>query len=186
MKRFDLQETAIEGLWILQRKKLGDSRGFLERMFCIEELEVLLGSRQIKQINRTFTQKKGTVRGLHFQRKPYEEMKFVSCLRGEVLDVAVDVRKDSATYLHWHGEVLSAENQKTFVISEGFAHGFQTLTDDCEMLYFHTEMYYAEFESGLYALDPVLKIEWVLPVDGLSQRDAFFERLTNNLRKSSD
>ncbi len=94
-----------------------------------------------------------------------------TCLRGEVFDVAVDLRDNSPTFLRWHAEVLSAENHKTLVIPEGFAHGFQTLADDCEMLYFHTAAYHASAEDGLNALDPGLAIKWPLDVDVLSDRD---------------
>ena len=95
------------------------------------------------------TASRGTVRGMHFQHPPHAETKFVSCLRGEVFDVAVDLRNGSPTFLHWHAEILSADNHRTLVIPEGFAHGFQTLSDDCEMLYFHTAAYNPEAEGGL-------------------------------------
>jgi len=170
--RFDLLPTAIAGLLILQRKPLGDSRGYLERLFCLDELADILAGRHIAQINHTLTASRGTLRGMHFQRPPHAETKFVSCLRGEVFDVAVDLRRDSPTFLRWHGEILSAENRRTLVIPEGFAHGFQTLADDCEMLYFHTAAYHAAAEGGLIATDPRLGIVWPLPVTGLSSRDA--------------
>ena len=170
--RFDLLDTPLSGLRILQRKPIGDSRGYLERLFCAEELQALVPGKHIAQINHTLTANRGTVRGLHFQRPPHAETKFVSCLRGEVFDVAVDLRHNSPTFLRWHAEVLSADNHKTLVIPEGFAHGFQTLTDDCEMLYFHTAAYQPGDESGLNALDSRLAIEWAMPVSGLSQRDA--------------
>lgn len=140
-------------------------------MFCSLELAELLGGRSIAQINRTVTTKRGTVRGMHFQNPPHAEMKFVSCLRGEVFDVAVDVRPDSPTRWHWHAELLSPENHKTLVIPEGFAHGFQTLTEDCEMLYLHTAVYHPPAEGGLNAADPALAIEWPLVVSEMSPRD---------------
>lgn len=170
--RFDILATPIAGLHVLQRKPIGDSRGYLERLFCAEELQTLIPGRRIEQINHTLTAGRGMVRGLHFQHPPHAEMKFVHCLRGEVFDVAVDLRRGSPTFLHWHAEVLSADNHRTFVIPEGFAHGFQALADDCEMLYFHTTAYNREAEGGLNALDPRLAIRWPLPAVGLSQRDA--------------
>jgi dTDP-4-dehydrorhamnose 3,5-epimerase len=169
--RFDLLPTPLAGLHLLQRKPLGDSRGYLERLFCLEELADVLAGRHIVQINHTLTASRGTVRGLHFQRPPHAETKFVSCLRGEVFDVAVDLRRNSPTFLRWHGEILGAENHRTLIIPEGFAHGFQTLCDDCEMLYFHTTAYHAEAEGGVHALDPALAIQWPLPVTGMSPRD---------------
>lgn len=170
--RFDIATTALPGLNVLARKHIGDSRGWLERMFCIDELQEVLGKRSVVQINRTLTQQKGSVRGMHFQHAPSAEMKFVSCLRGEVFDVAVDLRQGSATFLQWHAELLSADNRKTLAIPEGFAHGFQTLTDDCEMIYLHTAAYNSVAEGGLNPHDPELAIVWPLPLTNLSARDA--------------
>lgn len=170
--RFDILATPIADLHILQRKPVGDSRGYLERLFCMDELQALVPGRRIEQVNHTLTSGCGTVRGLHFQYPPHAEVKFVQCLRGEVFDVAVDLRRDSPTFLHWHAEVLNAENHRTLVIPEGFAHGFQTLADDCEMLYFHTAAWRQEAEGGLNAQDSRLAIRWPLPVAGLSPRDA--------------
>jgi len=170
--RFEILDTAIDGLQVLQRRPIGDGRGYLERMYCVEELQAVAAGRPVAQINHTYTEKRGTVRGMHFQRPPYAEVKFVSCLRGEVFDVAVDLRRDSPTFLHWHAERLSAENHRTLVIPEGFAHGFQTLTGDCEMLYFHSAIYQPAAEGGLHAQDPRLAVDWPLEVTDLSHRDA--------------
>jgi dTDP-4-dehydrorhamnose 3,5-epimerase len=171
MSRFLLNQTPIAGLQVIQRQPLGDERGYLERMFCSEELQPIIGARQIIQINHTKTAKTGTVRGMHFQHPPYAEMKLVSCLRGEVFDVAVDLREGSPTFLQWHAEVLSEDNHKIFVIPEGFAHGFQTLSDGCELIYFHTAAYQPEAEAGLNALDDRLLIKWPLPIAERSMRD---------------
>jgi dTDP-4-dehydrorhamnose 3,5-epimerase len=170
--RFDIVETPIADLRVVQRRPIGDSRGYLERLFCAEELHTLAAGKPIMQINHTLTANRGTVRGLHFQRPPSAEIKFVSCLRGEVFDVAVDLRDNSPTFLHWHAEVLSAENHRTLVLPEGFAHGFQALSSDCELLYFHTAAYAPDAEAGLHPKDPRLAIKWPLPVTGLSPRDA--------------
>ncbi|HKR78261.1 MAG TPA: dTDP-4-dehydrorhamnose 3,5-epimerase family protein [Nitrospira sp.] len=172
MKRFDIAPTPIEGLLLLTRKPIGDSRGYLERLFCQEELTEIMARNTVVQINHTFTKVRGTVRGMHFQRPPHAEMKLVSCLRGAIFDVAIDLRRNSSTFLRWHAETLTEDNYKTFIIPEGFAHGFQTLSDDCEMLYFHTAAFRAEAEGGLHPQDPRLGIEWPLPVGGLSARDA--------------
>lgn len=178
--RFDLFATSIAGLQVLQRKPIGDTRGYLERLFCAEELQALIPGKHIAQINHTLTLACGTVRGMHFQHPPHAETKFVSCVRGEVFDVAVDLRHNSPTFLRWHAERLSAENHKTLVIPEGFAHGFQTLTGDCEMLYVHTAAYQASAEGGLNVQDPRLAIQWPLPVAGLSPRDAAHPFLDND------
>lgn len=170
--RFDIQSTGLLGLNMLVRKPIGDSRGYLERMFCVDELEDVFGARRVVQINHTLTKAKGTVRGMHFQYAPHAEMKHVSCLRGAVFDVAVDLRKESPTFLSWHAEILSADNHKTLAIPEGFAHGFQTLTDNCEMLYLHTTTYAPGAEAGLNPLDAKLAIAWPLPIVEISPRDA--------------
>ncbi len=180
--RFDVHSTPLAGLKLVGRKRLGDDRGYLERMFCVEELAELLPSGVVAQINHTYTRLRGTVRGMHFQHPPHAEIKFVSCLRGEVFDVAVDLRRDSPTFLHWHAEILSAENLRMFVIPEGFAHGFQSMTDNCELLYFHSKCYRAEFEDGLSPKDPRLKIDWPLPITEISQRDANHQYLNQNFK----
>lgn len=171
MSRFNIHPTPIAGLSVIQRHPIGDERGYLERLFCTEDLRTILGNRQILQINHTLTAKSGTVRGLHFQRPPHAEMKLITCLRGEVFDVAVDLRQDSPSFGRYHAEILGADNHKTFAIPEGFAHGFQTLTEDCELLYLHTAVYAPSTEGGLDALDPALKIRWPLPISERSTRD---------------
>ena len=170
--RFQILDTPLAGLRVLQRNPIGDNRGFLERLFCSDELQMLAPHKHIAQINHTLTGLVGTVRGMHFQHPPHAEIKFVSCLRGEVFDVAIDLRHNSPTFLHWHAELLSASNHKTLVIPEGFAHGFQTLTENCEMLYFHTHPYHPEAEGGLNLQDPRLNIQWPLAIAAVSDRDA--------------
>jgi dTDP-4-dehydrorhamnose 3,5-epimerase len=169
--RFDILDMPIQGLRLLQRKPIGDDRGYLERMFCSGELKSFIPEKNIVQINHTLTAKRGTVRGMHFQYPPHAETKFVCCLRGEVFDVAVDLRRNSPTFLHWHAEILSADNHKTLVIPEGFAHGFQTLAKDCEMLYLHTAAFRSEAEGGLNATDSRLAIQWPLSIAEQSARD---------------
>jgi dTDP-4-dehydrorhamnose 3,5-epimerase len=172
MSRFDIIATPLQGLQLLHRRALRDARGYLERMFCVTDLGELLGSRRIEQINRTLTKDRGVVRGLHFQMPPHAEMKFVSCLRGEVFDVAVDLRHGSPTFLQWYGEKLTGENGHTLCIPEGFAHGFQTLTEDCEMLYLHTKQYAAAAEGGLSPLEQRVAVRWPQPISSLSERDS--------------
>jgi len=171
MSRFVIEMTPIAGLHVIQRQPIGDERGSLERMFCGDELKSIIGQRSIAQINHTLTAKAGTVRGMHFQHPPHAEMKLVSCLRGEVFDVVVDLRKDSPNFLQWHAELLSDNNHRTFAIPEGFAHGFQTLTDDCELLYLHTAAYAPNAEAGLNALDPRIAIAWPVEIVDRSLRD---------------
>jgi|TARA_B110000444_G_C18851092_1_gene605667 dTDP-4-dehydrorhamnose 3,5-epimerase len=171
VNRFTVSALPLSGLNKITRQALGDRRGYLSRLFCKDELRHAGWTKPIAQINHTYTQKKGVVRGMHFQYPPHEEMKLISCIRGEVWDVAVDLRKHSPTFLHWHAERLSADNLCAVVIPEGFAHGFQTLSEDCELLYSHSAPYSAESESGLNILDPLLKIEWPLSISDASERD---------------
>ncbi|MGB8517950.1 MAG: dTDP-4-dehydrorhamnose 3,5-epimerase [Gallionella sp.] len=171
MARFDFLPTPISGLTLVQRKAIEDHRGFLSRFYCSDEFRDAGIAKPIAQINHTLTCKKGVVRGLHFQYPPHAETKLVSCLHGEIWDVAVDLRHESPTFLQWHGEVLSASNRKSLLIPEGFAHGFQTLTEDCELIYLHSETYHPESEGALNVSDPKLNITWPLTMCDLSDRD---------------
>jgi len=180
MSRFEIKSTPITGLQVIQRRLIGDQRGSLSRLFCREELHPLIGERQITQINHMLTAEKAAVRGMHFQYPPYAEMKLVTCLRGEVFDVVVDLRHDSATFLGWHAEILSCNNYKTFAIPEGFAHGFQTLSDDCELIYLHTAAYQPSAEGGLDALDPAIGIDWPLTITKRSSRDQAYPNVGPN------
>lgn len=181
-ERLRLAKTPIDGLLVMQRIPAGDARGELERLYCLHELAPALKGARVEQVNRTLTRGRGTVRGLHFQRPPHAEDKVVACLRGEVFDVAVDVRAGSPTYLRWHAEVLSPSNRRSMVIPKGFAHGFQALTDDCEMLYLHTAAYEPAAESGIDATDPDLGIAWPLPVADRSDRDRGLPRVASGFR----
>lgn len=180
--RFTFIATPLAGLVVIQRQPMGDARGYLERMYCASELNALAAGKPIAQINHTLTAKPGVVRGMHFQRPPHAESKVVSCLRGEVFDVAVDLRENSPTFLQWHAEILSADNHRSLAIPEGFAHGFQALTDNCEMLYFHTSVYHPAAEDALNACDPRLDIRWPLSISELSPRDAAHPLLDGNFK----
>lgn len=171
MKRFTITELPISGLKLVERHSLRDSRGFLVRMFCADELQQAGWRGEIAQINHTRTVRKGAVRGLHFQHPPHAEIKLVNCIRGAVWDVAVDLRLGSPTYMKWHAEVLSEENHRALLIPEGFAHGFQALTDNVELVYFHSAPYVPEAEAGLNVIDPQLNITWPLEMSELSERD---------------
>lgn len=163
--------TPLDGLNIVETKKFMDDRGAFYRAFCQRELESIVGERQIRQINHSRTARVGAVRGMHFQNPPHAEMKMVRCLRGKVWDVAVDLREGSPTFRQWHATELSPENGLLFVIPEGFAHGFQVLEPDSELLYLHTEFYTPAVEGGVMYNDPLLKIDWPLSVVDLSPRD---------------
>ena len=170
-QRFTFTKLPLSGLILIQRKRIADGRGYLERLFCAQELLEMGWTDPIKQINRTYTVRKGIVRGMHFQYDPHAEKKLVMCLKGRVFDVAIDIRKNSPTFLKWHGEILSAEAANALLIPEGFAHGFQSLTTDIEMLYCHSAFYTPECESGLFPNDPAINITWPLEIVDMSDRD---------------
>ena len=171
MSRFDFHDTPLPGLKLVQRKPIEDARGFFARFYCADEFRAAGLDKPIAQINHTLTRSKGAVRGLHFQHPPHAETKLVNCLFGAVYDVAVDLRADSPTFLRWHGEILSAENRRSLFIPEGFAHGFQTLAEDCELIYLHTAPFHPAAEGALNVADPALTIAWPLAVSELSERD---------------
>lgn len=172
MKRFECSRTPLAGLVCVQRQRLSDARGLLSRIFCADELSEAGWTGPVAQINHTATVQRGSLRGLHFQHAPHAESKLVSCLRGAVWDVAVDLRRGSPTFLQWHGQELSATGGMALLIPPGFAHGFQTLEDDVEMLYCHSAAYAAHAEGGLHANDPALALPWPIPVTAMSARDA--------------
>jgi dTDP-4-dehydrorhamnose 3,5-epimerase len=171
MSRFESHPTPLEGLRVIQRQAIGDDRGFLSRLFCSKELADAGWSWPIRQINHTATAARATVRGMHFQLPPKAEAKLVSCIRGAVWDVAVDLRKGSPTFLQWQAEELSASNRRAMLIPPGFAHGFQTLEPDSELIYLHSEAYDPALERGLNPRDPSLAIRWPLEISNVSQRD---------------
>jgi dTDP-4-dehydrorhamnose 3,5-epimerase len=172
MASFVSMPTSLAGLIVVQRKRLEDMRGFFSRLFCADELSTIGFSLPIAQINQTLTRKRGAVRGLHFQYPPHAEDKFVSCLHGEIFDVAVDLRRESPTFLKWHAETLSANNGRSLLIPQGFAHGFQTLTEECELIYLHSKPYASQAEGALNAKDPMLNIGWPLAFTDISERDS--------------
>ena len=170
-QRLVVEDTPLAGLMRVRRQPIGDARGFLVRLFCADELRDAGWRAAVAQVNQTRTRERGSVRGMHYQRPPHAEMKLVQCLRGEVFDVAVDLRRGSPTFLRWHAERLSDDNGVALLIPEGFAHGLQTLTADVDMLYCHSVAYASSAEGGLHPRDPRLAIDWPLPIAALSPRD---------------
>lgn len=175
-----VSETPISGLMVVETEPHSDHRGSFARLYCQNELQGILGSHQVVQMNYSRTHTIGAVRGLHYQRKPHAEMKLVRCLKGRVWDVAVDLRAGSETFLQWHAEELSKNNMRMMVIPEGCAHGFQALEEDSELLYLHTDFYAPSSEGGAQPTDPELAISWPLPVKDLSDRDCNHPLLTSN------
>ena len=164
-------ELPLLGSYIIEPEPYKDNRGLFARVFCKEELKAIGHTKDIVQINHSLTRQKGALRGMHFQYPPKAEIKIVKCLCGAVFDVIIDLRRDSLTFLKWYGEILSAENMKMMYIPEGFAHGFQTLKENCELLYLHTEFYSPEYEGGVRYNDPLIDISWPLEVRDVSERD---------------
>ena len=183
MSRFTVTDLPLAELKLIERQCLGDSRGFLSRLFCAEELAATGWHKPIAQINHAYTAQCGTVRGMHFQRPPHAEMKLGTCIQGEVWDVAVDLRAGSSTFLYWHAEILSAENNRALLIPEGFAHGLQTLTNDVALLYCHSAAYNPNAEMGLNAMDPSLTINWPRPIREQSTRDKSYPFITKEFKK---
>jgi len=165
------KETKIEGLYIIEPELKIDERGYFARIFCKNEFKKIGFDFNIVQINRSLTKKRGTIRGLHFQKPPKSEDKIVVCLKGKIFDVALDLRKNSLTFGKWVGVELSEGNKKIFLIPKGFAHGFQTLTDDCEILYFMSEFYSPKYEGGIRWDDPFFNIKWPIKNPILSEKD---------------
>lgn len=169
--RFDQLSTPIQGLMVLQRKPLADARGYLQRLFDADALAACGWHQAVAQVNHTLTLRRGSVRGMHVQRAPQAEMKLISCLRGAVWDVALDLRQNSPTFLQWHAQLLSAENHCAYLIPAGVAHGFQTMCDEVEMLYCHSAPYAPSCELGVNPLDARVAISWPLPVTEISDKD---------------
>lgn len=172
----------IDGLMEAETTSFSDARGRFTRLFCRRDLEAACGNRPIVQINYSITRAKGAIRGLHFQHPPSADAKWVRCLRGRVFDVAVDLRAGSPTFLRWHAVELDDATQNAVFIPEGFAHGFQVLEENSELLYLHSAYYSPELEGGLRYDDPRLGICWPLPVSDISDRDRIHPLLDGSFR----
>lgn len=177
---FNQKNLPLNGLKLITRNKIGDDRGYFSRLFCSSYLDELGWKKPIAQLNHTYTAAKGTVRGLHYQNSPYCEAKLVTCLSGSIWDVAVDLRRKSSTFLKWHAELISADNNHAMLIPEGFAHGFQAMSDDVELLYCHSNFYDPLSEAGLNVNDPKLAITWPLEIVNLSPRDIIHPIITED------
>jgi len=166
--------TDLDGSFIIEPGIIEDNRGKFSRLICTNELKGIGHFENFVQINHSSTKQHGSIRGLHFQVPPVAEIKIVKCIKGSVFDVIVDIRRSSPTFLCWYGHNLSEQNMKMMYIPKGFAHGYQTLVPDSELIYFHTEYYSPDHEGALHYNDPQLLIEWPLPVGSISERDASY------------
>jgi dTDP-4-dehydrorhamnose 3,5-epimerase len=171
------EETELIGAYVIHLEELGDERGFFARAWCAREFEAAGLSTDLVQTNFSYNIRAGTLRGLHYQVAPHQESKLVRCIRGAIYDVIVDLRKDSESYRQWTGVELSARNRRSLYVPAGFAHGFQTLEDETEVLYQVSEFYTPGAERGLRYDDPAVGIDWPLEVSAISDKDASWPRL---------
>jgi len=165
------RETTLKGAFVIEMEKFEDKRGFFARAWCQKEVEANGLVSRVVQTNISFNKKRGTLRGMHYQVAPYEQIKLVRCTRGAIYDVVIDLRPDSPTFRKWTGVELTAENYTMLYVPENFAHGFQTLEDNTEVTYQVSQFYSPESERGVRYDDPVFQVEWPLPVEVISEKD---------------
>ena len=171
-------KTFIDGLFVIEPERLEDERGFFVRSFCEDQFMERGLEINYPQTNTSYNYRKGTVRGLHFQRKPKSEDKLVTCIVGKIYDVVVDLRKESPTYLKYFGIELTEKNGLQLYVPKGFAHGYQTLVEDSTVFYMVSQKYSPGFESGLLFNDPALGINWPLECAQISKKDVTWPKLT--------
>ena len=171
MGKLTIKPTPIAGVYEIDTSPFIDERGEYTRWYCENEMKDLLGSKRIVNINYQKTNRAGTVRGLHYQVGCSAETKIIRCLHGQMMDVVVDVRRGSPTFLKYYSVVLTESNRKMLFVPEGLAHGFQTLSDDCETMYCTTEFYNPDSERGLNPMDPMIDVKWMLPITAVSEKD---------------
>lgn len=171
-------KTKLSGVILLDIEKLEDERGFFARTWCKKQFAENFLETEFVQSSLSFNRKKGTIRGIHYQIAPHEEVKLVSCNKGSIFDVVVDLRLDSPTYRKWFATILTSKNKRTLYIPKGCAHGFQTLEDNTEVLYQISEFHFPEYARGILWNDPLIKIEWPLDKTLISCKDQSFKLIT--------
>ena len=176
------EETKLAGSYVIDIVASTDDRGWFARTFDKDEFKQIGFDGDWVQLNHSFTNTAGTIRGMHYQLPPFSEIKLVRCIASAVFDVIIDLRKDSETFLQWFGIELSAENKKMIYIPEGFAHGFQTLADNAELIYHHSQFYKPGFEDGIKYDDPLINISWPGIVSTISKRDEEHNYLDQNFK----
>jgi dTDP-4-dehydrorhamnose 3,5-epimerase len=172
-----LSATPLAGVMVVRRSPHIDARGSFARLFCADAMAHGGWSGPVVQINHSATTARGTVRGIHYQLPPHAEKKLVSCVRGRVWDVVVDLRRGSPTFLQWHGQELSPDNGVALLVPEGCAHGFQAMSDDAELVYCHSQAFAPLAQRGIHPCEARLAIAWPLPVGNLSQSDSAWPTL---------
>ena len=174
----DFKETILKGSFIVNLSKVEDERGFFARAFCNEEFKNEDLVTEIVQANISFNKLKGTLRGMHYQKAPYQETKFIRCIKGSIFDIITDLRKESPTYKEHFGIELTAENRSALFVPKDFAHGFITLEDNTEVIYMVSHSYVPDAEGGIHWDDPEFKLNWPIKPTNISPKDAqwsFFE-----------
>lgn len=174
--------TTLDGSYLVHPERFSDDRGWFARTYCANEFKQIRHRDEWVQMNHSYTAKKGTIRGMHYQLPPFREIKLVRCIRGKVFDVIVDIRKESPTFLKWFGIELNDLEMKMLYIPEGFAHGFQTLSDDCELIYMHSEFYQPGHEGGIKYNDKLVNIQWPEDIAVISNRDEAHPALNENFK----
>ncbi|GAB4425047.1 MAG: dTDP-4-dehydrorhamnose 3,5-epimerase [Chloroflexi bacterium OHK40] len=164
--------TELMDAVLIELDRREDRRGFFARTWDQQLFKEHGLVDRVVQANLSYNHTSGTLRGMHYQKAPYAETKLVRCVRGAIFDVIIDIRPDSPTYKRWIGVELTAENRRALYVPEGFAHGFQTLTDDCEIMYQVSQVYTPGAEGGIRYNDPSFGIQWPLPVSVISEKDA--------------
>jgi dTDP-4-dehydrorhamnose 3,5-epimerase len=178
-------ETKLKGAYIVDITPRTDDRGFFARTFCAKEFAENGLNTNIVNTNHSMSIGRGLIRGMHFQRPPFAEAKLIKCIRGAIFDVIIDIREGSPTFLQWFGIELNADNRAMLYIPEGFAHGFQSLTDETEILYQVTNFYHKECEGGIHHKEPMVDVAWKLPVGLVSEKDnnlAFIDHTFKGIR----
>jgi len=175
-------ETKLKGAYIIDIEKRSDDRGFFARTWSLEEFAKTGLNTNLVQQNMSLTLKRGTLRGMHFQKAPYSETKIIRVTQGAIYDVIIDLRKESQTYRRWIGIKLTSDNYKMLYVPEGFAHGFVTLANNCEVSYLVTALYSPKFERGVRFDDPAFKIKWPVEIKYISEKDASFPNYKSSFR----
>ncbi len=178
-------QTPLEGAYVVEIQPISDERGFFSRLWCRQEFQDAGLHASFAQHSISFNRSRGTLRGMHFQLPPHEEVKIVRCSSGAIWDVILDLRSGSPTFCRWFAAELSAHNRKSLYVPAGFAHGFQTLSDDAEVLYQISEPYFSESARGVRWNDPAFGIEWPLPNPILSNRDREYEDFNAGKERST-
>jgi len=176
-------KTKLEGVFIIEPEKQEDQRGFFARIWDKKIFEQMNLNPNLVQSSISYNKKRGTMRGLHFQIPPYEEIKLIRCTKGKIFNVVIDLRSSSRTYTEWIGIELSDQNRKIIYVPEKFAHGFQTLEDNAEVYYQMSEYYKPESSQGVRWDDPLFSIKWPIAVTTISKRDTEFSNYSKEIQK---